>query len=220
MKKLTIRSRITLALVAFALALAALVGAVDAYDSEDRPEAPHGLYVEVISAHRIDISWTDNSDDEEGFSLYRSGGGSGGEIARLDADETSYTDNNLRPNTKYTYQVRAYNHNGTSEFSNYDEGVTFQTVPRAPSGLRADASSPTTVNLNWDDNSSNEDGFQIFRSTAGGSFMQIGSADQNATSYTDNNVRPNTTYYYQIRSYNQAGTSEFSGTDDASTPGR
>ncbi|HKE57766.1 MAG TPA: Calx-beta domain-containing protein [Pyrinomonadaceae bacterium] len=72
-------------------------------------------------------------------------------------------------------------------------------VPNAPTGLNFTGTTATTTTLNWTDNSSNEVGFAIYRSSNGGasySFMTQTAVD--ATSFTDNTVSPATTYFYQV----------------------
>ena len=84
------------------------------------------------------------------------------------------------------------------------------TVPVAPSGLFATAVSRSQINLGWTDNSGNEAGFKIERSTNGRKWGQIGSVGGDVTSYSDTRVRRNTTYYYRVRAYNAAGHSAYS----------
>src|SRR5262249_37711490 len=62
------------------------------------------------------------------------------------------------------------------------------TAPTAPSGLGATAASSTQVNLAWLDNSNNETGFKVERSTNGTSFTQIGTVGTNVITYADTTV--------------------------------
>jgi len=92
------------------------------------------------------------------------------------------------------------------------------TVPAAPSNLAAVAVSRTQVNLTWTDNSSNETGFRIYRSTDGLNFSQIATVGAGVTSYSNTGLRRNRLYYYRARAYNSAGDSPFSNTASARTP--
>jgi hypothetical protein len=97
--------------------------------------------------------------------------------------------------------------------------VTVTTIPRAPSNLQATAVSRTQVNLTWTDNSSNETGFKIQRSSDGGStWTQIGTVGADVTSYSDTTVRRRTTYEYRVAAYNAAGTSAWSNVATVTTP--
>ena len=79
------------------------------------PAAPSGLTATAVDIDRIDLSWVDNSSDEDWFSIERSSGGSAfTEIGTVPADATTYLDSGLTASTTYTYKVAAVNANGTS----------------------------------------------------------------------------------------------------------
>jgi hypothetical protein len=72
-------------------------------------------------------------------------------------------------------------------------------VPAAPTALNFTGTAAVTTTLNWTDNSSNEVGFAIYRSTDGGvNYSFLTQTAANATSFTDNTVSPNTTYFYRV----------------------
>jgi hypothetical protein len=85
-------------------------------------------------------------------------------------------------------------------------------VPAAPSNLKATAAAANQINLAWTDNSSNESGFLIERSTDDVNFTQIGSVAADVTSYSDTGLTTGTTYYYRVRAYNASGDSAYSNT--------
>ena len=89
------------------------------------PAAPSGLTATAVSSSQIDLAWTDNADDEDGFHVERSlDGTSFTEIASVGANVTSYSDGSLSPSTTYTYRVRAYNSAGNSDYSNTASATT------------------------------------------------------------------------------------------------
>jgi len=68
-----------------------------------------------------------------------------------------------------------------------------------------------TLNLTWNDNSTNEDGFSIERrSGTSGSFTQIATVGPNITSYTNSNLAGGSVYCYQVRAFNSSGDSSYS----------
>ncbi len=89
------------------------------------------------------------------------------------------------------------------------------TAPNAPSGLTATAAT-SAINLAWTDNSSDEDGFQIERSTDGVNFSALATVAANVTSYSDSSAVAGTTYAYRIVAYNSAGASLASNIASAS----
>jgi Fibronectin type III domain len=93
------------------------------------------------------------------------------------------------------------------------------TVPAAPSGLTAKATSWYSMSLTWQDNSSDETGFVLERKTgADGSFAPISFAPPDATSVVDPSCDSSTTYTYRIRARNAAGFSAYSADSIATTP--
>ncbi|MBI4834950.1 MAG: fibronectin type III domain-containing protein [Planctomycetes bacterium] len=84
--------------------------------------------------------------------------------------------------------------------------------PAAPSNLVATAVSSSQINLTWQDNSDNEQGFIIESKTScHDPFVQIAVVESNpevpATTYSHTNLSPGAVYYYRIRAYNVAGNS-------------
>ncbi len=174
------------------------------------PTAPSGLTATAASCSQINLSWTDNSDDETGFYVYRGGT----QIASVSSNTTTYSNTGLSGSTPYSYYIVAYNGSGNSSNSNTANATTptCSTVPSAPSGLSATAASCSQINLSWTDNSNDETGFRIYR---GGT--QIASVEANITSYNNTGLDELTSYSYYIVSYNSAGNSSNSNTATATT---
>ena len=83
---------------------------------------------------------------------------------------------------------------------------------RAPSALSATVLSANEVELNWQDNSANEEGFQIERSTDGTNFSLLATTLQDIETYTDNSAVASTVYYYRVRGVENATHSSYSNT--------
>jgi predicted esterase len=95
--------------------------------------------------------------------------------------------------------------------SAFVEKIAMGPVPAAPSALTATAVAYNKVNLSWQDNSSNETGFEIYRSTTpAGPYAVIATVSANKKTFTDSIVQPSTTYYYRIKAIGQYGSSKFS----------
>ncbi|HET8713803.1 MAG TPA: fibronectin type III domain-containing protein, partial [Gemmatimonadales bacterium] len=135
-----------------------------------RPAPPSALSATVLG-HDVDLTWTDNSSLEDGYEVQRwtedFGAGVITLVAQLPANTTTYRDVGL-PDGKYWYQVRAMK-DGRATGSSNNADVTILTGPPAtPISVVALASSSTMAAVLWTDNSTNEDGFRIDRSTDGG----------------------------------------------------
>lgn len=94
----------------------------------------------------------------------------------------------------------------------------------APSGLDGMAGISlgippyVVVDLWWNDNSDNEDGFVIERKTSSNEYELIDSVDANITGYTDWSVIDSTTYTYKIAAFNTTSMSGYSNEFTATTP--
>ncbi|PKV49253.1 putative secreted protein (Por secretion system target) [Aquimarina sp. MAR_2010_214] len=84
------------------------------------PKAPTNLSATVVSKSQIDLSWTDNANDEDLFRIERSANGTSGwtSVGTTTANATSYSDTGLTANTTYHYRVRAESATGNSSYSN------------------------------------------------------------------------------------------------------
>lgn len=179
--------------------------------------APSSLTVTVLSESAIDIAWTDNGTEEDGFVLERCKG-SGCDFSviddsfTLDANATAYSDTGLDMSTEYSYRVKSVK-NATcvtnSTYSNVDTAST--QAPPAPTDLVASASNNTQIDLTWTDNTSYENGFVLERcvGTDCASFEEIMRGDENQASYSDQDTCPDTTYNYRVQAF--AGLSASGG---------
>lgn len=79
----------------------------------------------------------------------------------------------------------------------------------APTSLTANATLPALVELNWRDNSNNEDGFSIERKQGSGNFENIATLPQNSNSYTDTVLTPDN-YEYRVQAFNSGNQSGYS----------
>ena len=97
--------------------------------------------------------------------------------------------------------------------SNYFGNGIAGLVPVMPGSVAATANAFNQINVTWTDNSNNETGFEVYRSTSSaGIYSIIGTTAANATSYFDSTVSASTTYYYKVQAINQSGGSGLTGT--------
>ncbi len=97
-------------------------------------------------------------------------------------------------------------------------GAPTPTIPNAPSNLSANATPHSQINLIWNDNASDEDGFKVDRSLDGTNWSTIANAvPTNSQSYNDTGLDPNTIYYYRVRTFNTEGDSSNTNTVNATT---
>lgn len=96
-------------------------------------------------------------------------------------------------------------------------GLIIQTLPAAPSVIKATALPENRVNLTWTDNSDNEDLFRIEQSLDGVDFTPIASVAADVNFYQVSGLSSDANYFFRIKAENSAGSSEYSNTDSVST---
>jgi hypothetical protein len=174
----------------------------------DIPADPSDLTATAVSCDQIDLTWTDNSDNETSFKIERSTDGTNfSQIDSVGADITNYSDITAAESTAYWYRVRASNADGDSGYSNTADDTTPEcpvVPPAAPSSLKA-KSWKYNVNLTWTDNSGNEDGFNIYRGDSPANLTLIDTVGPDTVFYDDTGLTRKTYYYYKVCAYNGDG---------------
>ncbi|QKZ13136.1 fibronectin type III domain-containing protein [Spirosoma sp. KUDC1026] len=181
--------------------------------------APQNLVATAASTTQINLTWTGVT-GANSYQLERSPNGNDNwsKITDPAGSATSYSDPNLTPNTRYYYRIRAVISGTAGPYSNVTNALTPDAPPAAPARLTATAASFSQITLSWADLSANETGFQLERSTDGTTFSKVADLAANITTYSDQNLSPQTRYYYRIRAVNAAGNSDYSNVADATTP--
>lgn len=107
---------------------------IGAYEYQPPPAphaAPSNLLAVATSRVGIALTWTDMSDDEQGFKIERqTGAGAWIEIARLPAGATSYADAPLPCGITFNYRVLAFNPGGDTAPSAAATATTDACIPR------------------------------------------------------------------------------------------
>jgi hypothetical protein len=91
------------------------------------PSAPTTLTATAVSQTQINLSWTDNANNETAYKVERSPNGTDSwvEIAgSLPANTSTFNNTGLTANTTYFYRVRASNAGGDSPYSNVASATT------------------------------------------------------------------------------------------------
>ena len=162
------------------------------------PGAPSNCVASDNLCDKVHFCWQDNSNNEDGFKIYRNGSYIGG----VGANVTCYDDNTASLGVTYSYCVKAYNNCGESSQC-CDNGIRL-TPPLAPS-----LSSPSNgaidqsvpVYLEWDEVSGVDNYQVVVDSNSSFSSPQI---DETTSSsyYNATGLNHATTYYWRVRAHN------------------
>ncbi|MCY2947669.1 MAG: S8 family serine peptidase [Planctomycetota bacterium] len=169
------------------------------------PAGPSDLTVDGIGSQFVDLSWFDESDNEDSFliEISRNGGNTWESVMSLDADSTEARVGGLASATSYQFRVVAQNQVGRSEASNIVNARTTGGIPQAPGNVRPDNVWSSKVDVAWDDRSNNESGFRILVSSNGGSnWIEAGVTEANATRFRVEGLDPEKTYVFGVRAIN------------------
>jgi autotransporter-associated beta strand protein len=184
------------------------------------PAAPSGLTATAVSGCEINLAWTNNATNATSIVIQRSTDGVNyAQIGATANNGTNYADTTLPQSTTYYYEVVANNADGNSLISNTAHATTQAAQPpAAPSGLIATAISTNQINLKWIESSTNEDGFNLERSTDGGNYSSLAIVGAGITNYSDTGLAPGSTYYYQVQAFRSCwGNSAYVGPVSAVT---
>ncbi len=97
--------------------------------------------------------------------------------------------------------------------------VTAPASPAAPSGLAANAVSPSRVDLTWADEDGDEDGFKLYSSDDGVNWTWFATTAVHVTAFSWWGASAGATHYFRVTAYNTIGESRPSNTATVKTPG-
>ncbi len=186
---------------------------------KQQPAAPASLSITNATPRSVDLSWIDQSSNEEGFVVeYSSDGGASWTPGAPAAANTSIaTVVGLNPGVAYTFRVSA-TRTGFVNNAGVPVAITTPAELLAPTGLGvlynpATATTKLSVSLNWGDASTAESGYVVQR--AAGTVNKTTGAitwgvpanlplaasvlAPNLASYTDTSAVANSLYQYQVK---------------------
>lgn len=171
------------------------------------PFKPYNVILTNLNYDSYNISWKDSSRRIDQYELWRKIDFTGEYLLHkvLSGNSFNTNDDGLDTNKIYFYKVRGINGSQASDFSaevNTKFIITSGNL-YPPSNLTASISTPTSVTLNWTDNSDNENYFAVERSSDNIKFIRIAALGKNTVAYKDSSgeLTIASTYYYRIKSY-------------------
>jgi fibronectin type 3 domain-containing protein len=175
---------------------------------------PQFLTATFISANNsIKISWQDNTFLEKGTIVERKEAINGKYevIGITEADDNVFHDFNININQLYYYRARFITTEGfKTQYSNEDTVFVYDAPPNAPTNLQIIQFSSTTYSLWWEDNSDDEEAYEVWRKAGNtGTYVLYKTLLPNTIAFNDT-VNLGVVYYYKVRAFRNPVYSQFS----------
>lgn len=178
--------------------------------------------VDALNNRFFDLSWKDNSKDEDYFVIEKSiDKVNYFPIGKIKFNITSFKDFDLEEGIIYNYRVKAgSNTEGESKYSSAVFGLLdYSKIPNAPYALRGTVTG-TKVTLRWYDDASNEENYSLEKSSDNGvTYATIATLGRNINTFVDENTQTGKKYSYRVKAANPKGSSAFSNIEVISVGG-
>jgi chitodextrinase len=174
------------------------------------PAAPTGVSATPISSTQIDVTWQASS-GATGYRVDRSvDSGATWTTAGTTAGATTFSNTGLTPSRTYWYRIIATNGAGDSAPSATATATTpgDTIAPSRPANVTATGGSQKIV-VSWsqstDTGGSGLAGYEVWRSSTGGTGTFSRIATTTGTSYTNSGLKRHSRYWYYVVAYDRAG---------------
>jgi predicted esterase/fibronectin type 3 domain-containing protein len=175
------------------------------YNAEGNMQAPTNLQAIARAPQAISLSWQDNSNNENGFELYRSTGPNGPwQLAQqVGINQQQATEGELQAGVRYYYQLRAVNNSGGSAYTTAS-AKTFADAqaPTIPQNLAVGNTTLNSIGLYWSparDDSNGRLTYELY----GNDTVLIASTRQ--TNYTLQGLPQHKNFRFTVRARDQQG---------------
>jgi len=158
------------------------------------PVAPTNFTVTGDCSGSMEFTWNHDTQNTTHFTIFKNGN----IFNTFTSDVTSYIDNC----EENVYWMQAWNEYTPGQYckssNSNPDGPDCSTIPSAPSNLQCEGYCDDRNVLTWTDNSTNEDGFRIYKDGAEVSSSPLGI---NETSWADNDC-DHVAHDYEVTAYN------------------
>jgi hypothetical protein len=191
-----------------------------------RPVAPSNVTAKYIEPNRIDVSWKDNSDNENRFEVrvdYQDPYGGRKDVKTVGPNTTAFSymapplpnTANFLPDTNYFFTIYAYSQHKEPSLSS---PVKLTTPPMAPNGLQATAVGSNQIDLKWINVSLKATVIKIDRRYPLNDYTERASIGPDTTAFSDTGLPDGVYRYYRLRACNASSCSPYTDEVFAKTP--
>ena len=168
---------------------------------------PSSFSADASAPAQIRLSWKAGGGGIREYRVFR--GAAGGKpilLARVGAGTPQFVDTHVSSGAKLSYYVEAVGSSGGTAASAAVTVTVRAGAPRALEAPAAHAVSPTRVEVSWKPSHEAVTGYEIER-WVGKAYKRVAAVPSNATRYTDDGLKAQTTYAYRIRAVGVGGQS-------------
>ena len=156
----------------------------------------------VVSGNTIVVTW-EKANGAATYNVYRKGpGDTSWRAVSYKQSATSYTDKNVTAGGTYKYTVRGVAADGKTVSKGFDGTGKSATMPKTITPAKVEMSGSSVdgsvIVVKWRA-AAGAATYNVYRKGPGNTSWQAVSYKQSATSYTDRNVKPDSTYSYTVR---------------------
>ncbi|MDD5066361.1 MAG: right-handed parallel beta-helix repeat-containing protein [bacterium] len=171
---------------------------------------PQWHSITALSMTQMSLAWRDLR-NETSYTLFRNTEDNTNTLVKISgtaADMTNYSDRGLSADTFYYYWLRSYSN---SSVSPYSPVIFTVTCPSGTEWISGTAAGSDRADLVWK-NIPNETSYTLYRNSADDplSSAHVIGLTADVTNFLDEQLTPQTTYYYWIKVFNLSGSSVFS----------
>jgi hypothetical protein len=181
------------------------------------PGVPTGFAASNVTSSQATLSWTAPSAGDATAQYYLiqrapdSSGSAGSWTTikdQIGLSNLSWTDSGLSGNTKYWYQIKAYDNAGNN--SAYSSPISAITQTGNPTNLTVSGATSTAISISWSAPSTGAASYNIYRDGASSPTAYVNSP---TTTWSDSGLTPNTTHTYIVKANNAANGAGSNSTD-------
>lgn len=182
--------------------------------------SPVDLKIEYLSGGHIKVSWIDPSGKANGFIVYRKSVRNTLNVSSainlfdeeaigvISSDKNEFLDQTTLEGYTYSYRVASFNENGISDLSG-QKPLTVNYEIKPPTNLKYKINSLSSIELQWEDNSSLEDGFIIeARISPNEHFAELQRIKKDENCCIIENLDRNKKYFFRIKAFNKLSVSD------------
>jgi len=162
------------------------------------------VFGEDSTSVKVEWFWIDGR-QIDGFRVERKGSeGFWVRVANLTGTDREFLDKDVAPEIEYVYRVRVLKDSSVIE--------TLETTIAplaAPSSLRSEVVDGQKVRLTWQDNSSYEEGYEVERRVASGTWQRVATVGKDVTEFVDDSPLSGEVYY-RVRAFSTMAFSSYS----------